>query len=866
MQLYVWMAVNQRMIYKTSMMCLQVSALAFTFLPFITLNHGVKYVDNGIISSINSQLSSLPVPTATAVTAIKYSHPQAPVPTLTLTAHRAGHVVGGSFYVLQRLEDDTKVVLTATYHIAKELHLDSSTLLQNASTPDVLVTRPGGPAFRAFHPLTQKKPGQKIAPLPPMLVTQVQRSLTENVLSVLRREGNVLLPTDAASRSLELILLLNQHWERHRLRQAYHLVWLGPMVPNTVEFARSQLEWMSARLGQAFLDSQDGSKSGHHPWALPNVKILQSVAELQTLLQQNPNPAAVVASGASLDAGPARDVLLQWADNPDNAILLTDSSQAALRTGAQAATRTTEPIEAADSTGTTAIAPAAGTTPAAVNPTAAAAAAAEEETVLLGRQLTTDEQQSPWTTAGQLLQAWGQARAAGQAELDSVICDVPIRVKQTLQGAELKAFLAREEAARHVQMEQAKEQAILREVELAKAQLGLGEDEKTTATTTAMKTSVTPTVASTRPLSFEVRETAIGIGQKDITAKYGIGESIGRPGEVVEDDYGIAALPERFTDIVSGVDPSKFGSKIGEEVLRRGFGYGVTGPKQGKTGAGGPARISEDEGDDEDDEMDEEALEALDLSEGQGIVRGRNGRPPSKVTTVWRKIEVLAEVSYIPLEGRVDAKAARQSVRALQPREIVVLGGPAVNAKEDVHDEVSLLAEAARGYATGGHPVLTPSDGETAEMKVGHAAYAVRLVDTPYVPPEETMESPPEPVELYETKLGPCTVSKLDYVATGQKVAADGSIVLAPRSASADAVPSVYLSAGDVLLTDLRAELIAQGMKAEYKTRQGFAQIIVNGHIVVKKEQNSGQMEVEGPLCEDFWTVRQVVCGQFVVL
>ena len=360
----------------------------------------------------------------------------------------------------------------------------------------------------------------------------------------------------------------------------------------------------------------------------------------------------------------------------------------------------------------------------------------------------------------------------------------------------------------------------------------------------------------------------MGIGQKDITAKYGIGESIGRPGEVVEDDYGIAVLPERFTDIVSGVDPSKFGSKIGEEVLRRGFGYGVTGPKQGKAGAGGPARISEDEDDDEDDEMDEEALEALDLSEGQGIVRGRNGRPPSKVTTVWRKIEVLAEVSYIPLEGRVDAKAARQSVRALQPREIVVLGGPAVDINGPVHDEVSLLADAARAYATGGHPVLTPSDGETAEMKVGHAAYAVRLIDTPYVPPEdrESMESPPEPVELFETKLGPCTVSKLDYMATGQKVAADGSIVLAPRSASADAVPSVYLSAGDVLLTDLRAELIAQGMKAEYKTRQGFAQIIVNGHIVVKKEQNSGQMEVEGPLCEDFWTVRQIVCGQFVVL
>ena len=373
-------------------------------------------------------------------------------------------------------------------------------------------------------------------------------------------------------------------------------------------------------------------------------------------------------------------------------------------------------------------------------------------------------------------------------------------------------------------------------------------------------------VAVMIPVSFEVREVAVGIGQKDSTAKYGIGESIGRSGEVVEDDYGIAVLPERFTDIVSGVDPSKFGSRIGEEVLRRGFGYGVTGPNQGA--AGGPARVSEDEGDGENDEMDEEAMEALDLSEGEGIVRGRNGRPPTKVSTVWRKIEVLAEVSYIPLEGRVDAKSARQSVRALQPREIVVLGGPSPESETQVHDEVRLLAEASRSFATGGRPVLTPSDGEKAELHVGHAAYAVRLIDTPYVSPEErvSLESAPEPVELHEAKLGPCTVSKLDYVATGKKVAADGSIVLAPRSSMIDDVPSIHLSLGDVQLTELNAELVAQGMKVEYTSRQGIAQLVVNGHIVVKKVQNSALIDIEGPLCEDFWTVRQVVCSQFITV
>lgn len=44
----------------------------------------------------------------------------------------------------------------------------------------------------------------------------------------------------------------------------------------------------------------------------------------------------------------------------------------------------------------------------------------------------------------------------------------------------------------------------------------------------------------------------------------------------------------------------------------------------------------------------------------------------------------------------------------------------------------------------------------------------------------------------------------------------------------------------------------------------GYSQLIVNGRIVVRKDQESGQINVEGPLCEDFFRVRHVVCGQYV--
>jgi cleavage and polyadenylation specificity factor subunit 2 len=275
------------------------------------------------------------------------------------------------------------------------------------------------------------------------------------------------------------------------------------------------------------------------------------------------------------------------------------------------------------------------------------------------------------------------------------------------------------------------------------------------------------------------------------------------------------------------------------------------------------------------DEMDESTLVAFDLSEGKGIIRGRNGRPPMKVLTVPRLLEVLAEIAYIPLEGRVNARAARQSVRALQPRHVVVLGGSARDTATDTAvDEVTLLADSVKSYVTGDRKVLTPSDGDTAELSVGHAAYSVRLIDTPYLSKEdlatrEVDEEPPIPVEPFEAQLGECTVSLFDCLATGTKVAQDGSIVLAPRPDSKvnqALQPNILVSNGEVLLTDLRAEMIAEGMKADYKARKGYAQLIVNGKVVVKKDLESGKIGVEGPLCEDFYKVRSIVCGQFVIL
>eukprot|EP00557_Chaetoceros_sp_GSL56_P007533 CAMPEP_0176498852 /NCGR_PEP_ID=MMETSP0200_2-20121128/12579_1 /TAXON_ID=947934 /ORGANISM="Chaetoceros sp., Strain GSL56" /LENGTH=1134 /DNA_ID=CAMNT_0017897161 /DNA_START=225 /DNA_END=3629 /DNA_ORIENTATION=- len=887
----------------------------------------------------------MPIQTVKYAQSIIVPDPVTGKPAISITAHRAGYLLGASYFILKRLADETEVVVAPVYHHAKEKHLDNSTLYQYATASDVIVTTYGGPGYPLGKLYNSSNPKMKPILSPPS-VTRDEGELIETVLSTLRRGGNVLLPTDTSGRVLELLYILNQHWERHRLEAAYNLCWVGSMVHNTLDFVRSQLEWMAAPLGAQF-DSGRG-----HPFALKSVQMFTSVAELEANCLSGDdndrgenrggnNPTCVLASGATLDHGPARDMFLKWSENADNTIILTDFRRCVQR-GVVVQRRKRGKNRMATNIHTNAIANPQMLMPSTSSEWEGNAVVTDQgvsvissgnegaqrnigmEPVRGGEEGVSDmpnviqeeeesagainigttlamDQVSEYCTSAQLLLKWCEAKAAGEEMADVVECDVPVPKRAPLAGAELKAFLKQEEAKRLKEQAAEERRAMLREVELAKGRLRLNEEDP--GATSSVKPLESNTAAgstndakqrdsSARPkkksrfdaqlflkfskpchLTFEVREEAVGIGQPDSVAKYGIGESIGREGEVLEDDYGIAVEAERFVDIVTGVDSSKFAKgsgRIGDDVRRRGLGLdGTLDTASGLSNVQGKL-ISEGL---VLDSMDEElALEAQDLSEGTGIIRGRNNRPPVKVSTEVRLLEVLAEIAYVPLEAIVDDRASRQSIRALQPRQVVMLGAGR-NAYDDEENQVSddELSTPLLSYGVGERSsTFAPTDCETVELSVGHAAYPVRLIDTPYMSMEEKARFLEAGEELpnhepHEVKVGGCAVSLLDYVATGQKVAADGSIVLAPRNASHGGKrPIVMLSDGDVLLTDLRSEIIAQGMKAEYSAHAGYSQLIINGRIVVRKDQESGKINVEGPLCEDFFRVRHVICGQFV--
>jgi Cft2 family RNA processing exonuclease len=909
------------------------------------------------------------------------------VPTLSITPHRSGHVIGGAYWVLQRLSDETTIVLcpSGAYNPSRELHLDSSSMSLHARAPDAMVIRPGGMGGGLLGSLYKGSPPV----LQPQPWRTVQSSLLDQIMSVLRRNGNVLLPTDAAGRVLELLLLLDGYWRKQRLSSTYHLVWVGPMAHNVLAYVQSQLEWMNGTLGKQFDSGATGKGGGGggNPFALSCVTVCSTTQEVEELERQG-LPMVVVASGGGggingCDCGPARDWLVRWGEEQDNAIFFTDAQMCSLRSSHSSNGNVlgNAGMPGDNTKKSSSFAP----NPAQQRDSAnnknsqrnllldnnkedpsAAAGGAEGEAVQ-GSNLPVALNASDQSAAAQLLRAWCEAKTQHREMADEIAIDVLVPTRRRLEGEELAQFTHEEEEALRKRVAEEERVELLKEVELARGRLHLGEDDlakqqkqqahddgaaggdvgqgtsalvprrrqssqgagskQTTRRRKKFDSNLFLKYSKPLFMTFPDQEEAVGIGQDPVVAKFGIAESLGSSNNVLMDDYGIAVKADKFHDLVTGSDAAKYSThgggtgRLADDALfnrRGGGGLGAPG-KSGATGGDGD--------EEKDSEMDETSMEIVDLSEGNGIIRGRSGRPPTKVYTVARKLEVLAEVSYVPLEGRVSARAGRQTVRALQPRQLVILGGatppPSLTANNQVDGngkdaasavvtddesnmrsaisknggstamgEAQLLADAVKELTMQDRKsIWIPNNCETVELSVGHSAYSVRLIDTPMSIGEELQnnaettnaneqDSDDEDADeaaagvqgdFNETKVGQYNVCALDCVATGQKVAADGSIVLAPRKRSKREEtdhrrPAIMLSDGEVLLTDLRGEFLAQGMKAEYSTFTGYQQLLVNGRILIRKDLGSGHVAVEGPLCQDYFFARSVVCSQYTTI
>lgn len=212
---------------------------------------------------------------------------------LMISALPAGHTVGGAIWKIKK-GDEEAIVYAPAFNHKRESHLDGAPF-ELITKPTLLITA----ASQALQVAQARKTRDD--------------SFLEALHSTLKAGGNVLVPIDTASRSLELIQLLEMSWTSGK--RTNPLVLLGHQSKRTIELAKGMLEWM----GQSMMKSFETDRS--NPFELRHFSLVHSIAELNRL-PDAAQPKVVLASLESLDCGLGRALLTSWASQAKSLVLL----------------------------------------------------------------------------------------------------------------------------------------------------------------------------------------------------------------------------------------------------------------------------------------------------------------------------------------------------------------------------------------------------------------------------------------------------------------------------------------------------------------------------------------------------------------
>lgn len=216
---------------------------------------------------------------------------------IVITPLPSGHIIGGTIWKIIK-DNEEDIIYAVDYNHKKERHLNGCNV-DSILRPSLLITD----CYNALYKQERR--------------TERDEQLMTNILSTFRNGGNVLITVDTAGRVLELSHMLDQLWRTNGSGlSAYSLAMLNTVSYNVIEFAKSQVEWMSDKIMKSF----EGQRS--NPFNFKHLKLLHNIDELDKIKE----PIVVLASQPDLESGFSRELFIRWSSNPRNSIILTQRS------------------------------------------------------------------------------------------------------------------------------------------------------------------------------------------------------------------------------------------------------------------------------------------------------------------------------------------------------------------------------------------------------------------------------------------------------------------------------------------------------------------------------------------------------------
>jgi len=153
--------------------------------------------------------------------------------------------------------------------------------------------------------------------------TALMRSLT----GVLNRGGRVLMPVFAIGRAQELLLILEDYWNRHPEYRKYPIYYASNLAKKCMLVYQTYIDAMNdniknmfqKRLVEAAEGNSEGSTGG--PWDFRWIRSLKSLERFDDV-----GGCVMLASPGMMQNGVSRALLERWAPDPKNGVIVTGYS------------------------------------------------------------------------------------------------------------------------------------------------------------------------------------------------------------------------------------------------------------------------------------------------------------------------------------------------------------------------------------------------------------------------------------------------------------------------------------------------------------------------------------------------------------
>jgi len=219
---------------------------------------------------------------------------------ISFTAYRAGHVLGAAMYVVEIA--GVRVLYTGDFSCEIDRHLPSAEIVP-APIHALIVESTYG--VQSHEPREER-----------------ERRFTQSVHEIVRHGGKCLLPVFALGRAQELVLLLEEYWEKNPELEKIPIFYCTPMANKCLRIFETYTALCSERV-------QEEANNCRNTWrSLKFVKNIadSSVPEWGSRIIPPGMPCVVLAAPGMLQSGVSRELFEHWCSDRRNGIIMTGYS------------------------------------------------------------------------------------------------------------------------------------------------------------------------------------------------------------------------------------------------------------------------------------------------------------------------------------------------------------------------------------------------------------------------------------------------------------------------------------------------------------------------------------------------------------